>query len=91
MVKRHIIAGMMIVTMFTKSNCSLCEDVRVVLDGLGKQFPLQLREVDITADEALFATYRYRIPVVQFGGVEMSAPIDAEKLRKALQDELAFH
>lgn len=79
---------MMVVTLFTKSECSLCEDVLTALRGLQDRFQLRLELVDITTDEALFAKYRYRIPVVQFGRMELSAPIDPRQLELALQTEL---
>ena len=76
---------MLTVTLFTKTGCSLCDKVKESLDALQNSFPHQLQEVDITQDEALFQKYRYTIPVVQIGKVELAAPITAVQLQQVLQ------
>ncbi|MCA9935910.1 MAG: glutaredoxin family protein [Anaerolineales bacterium] len=72
------------VTLFTKAGCHLCEDVEAALAALQTQYPHKLVTVDITTDEALFARYRFTIPVVRVGDVELSAPITAVQLAQLL-------
>jgi glutaredoxin len=75
---------MITVTLYTKTNCSLCDQVKQLLVELAPQYPHTLREVDITQDEQLFALYRYTIPVVTIGSEQLQAPIDKQMLEQAL-------
>ncbi len=52
------------VTFYTKAGCHLCEEARDMLDDIAAQIEYDLREIDIRSDPALFAEYRYRIPVI---------------------------
>ncbi len=76
---------MLSVTLYTKAGCGLCNEVKDVLEGLQAIQPHQLTEVDITQDAALFAKYRFTIPVVQIGNQLLAAPITAVQLQQALQ------
>jgi hypothetical protein len=72
------------ITLFTKEGCHLCEVVKEELAGLNGRFPHTLHEIDITADADLWQKYRYRIPVLHIGDVELAAPIGREQLEAAL-------
>ncbi|VAW31473.1 hypothetical protein MNBD_CHLOROFLEXI01-930 [hydrothermal vent metagenome] len=76
---------MLSVTLYTKAGCGLCDEVKVVLNGLQASHPHQLIEVDITQDTALFEKYRFTIPVVKVGSQILAAPITAVQLQKTLQ------
>lgn len=71
---------MLEITLYTKNGCGLCEEVKHELAQLQTAVPHHLTEVDITKDEALFATYRYRIPVLQIGTKTLAAPISQPQL-----------
>ena len=73
------------VVLYTKANCTLCDVVKKQLAELQRSLPHSLREVDITGDSATFATYRYRIPVVDVNGDVLEAPIAREDLEVALR------
>lgn len=60
------------VTLLSKPGCHLCEDARALLDELRVDHDFSLEEVDITTDPALFAQYRYEIPVVLQEGTEIA-------------------
>lgn len=77
---------MITVTLFTKPGCGLCDEVKAELDSLQLLFPHQLSEVDITQDSELFDKYRYTIPVVKVGDVELMAPITAVQLQQTLAE-----
>ncbi len=77
---------MLTVTLFTKTGCSLCDDVKSNLELFQATYPHQVQEIDITQDETLFERYRYTIPVVQIGEQELAAPITAVQLQKALRE-----
>ena len=64
---------MHVVTLYAKAGCHLCDEARAYLeDALAdlSQNRLDLREIDIRSDPALFERYRYRIPVITVDGVE---------------------
>ncbi len=51
---------------YTKPKCSLCDEVRIHLNQLKKDFPLEIEEVNILDDPALYERYKYEIPVLSF-------------------------
>jgi glutaredoxin len=58
----------MIVRLYSKPNCCLCDQAKEVLERVRERIPFELVEEDIRADPALFAAYRYDIPVVIIDG-----------------------
>ena len=62
----------MTLTLYSKPGCHLCEDVRTLLEELQPQYGFRIIEIDITSDAALFARYRYDIPVVMRNGDEIA-------------------
>ena len=72
------------VTLYTKEDCSLCDEVRSYLISLEKEVPHSLQEVDINADPALRKRYHERVPVVQIGPYTLEAPISEIDLKVAL-------
>ncbi|WNG48290.1 glutaredoxin family protein [Archangium minus] len=58
----------MIVRLYSKPNCSLCDQAKGVLERLRERIPFDLVEEDIRADPATFAAWRYDIPVVIIDG-----------------------
>ena len=54
-----------IVTLYSRDGCHLCDEARAELQGFDG---IELRELDIDADEALLRTYLERIPVVEIDG-----------------------
>ena len=75
-------------TLYTREECSLCEQAKEILQSLEAEFPHELAEVDIEADPALFKRYHDRIPVVKVGPYTLEAPIEEIHLRVALQSAL---
>ena len=56
------------VELFSKPHCPLCDDAKEILRRVQGQVPFELVEVNIESDPALFARYRYDIPVVHIDG-----------------------
>lgn len=75
---------MLIVTLYTRKECKLCDEVKEHLAALNKDIPHRLAEVDIESDPALHKTYLEKIPVVQVGPYTLVAPITKEQLRMTL-------
>jgi glutaredoxin len=58
------------ITLYSKAGCHLCDQVREYLEDLAADHAVEIQEIDIRRDPALFERYRYRIPVVAVNGVE---------------------
>lgn len=77
----------MIVTLYGKVGCCLCDEARDALEEVAAGITFELREVDILSDPRLFEQYRYRIPVVMVDGREVAeGRISALELASALTE-----
>jgi glutaredoxin len=62
-----------VVTLYGRDGCHLCEEARRSIVALDAELGgIELREVDIEADDRLLASYLERIPVVELDGREVS-------------------
>lgn len=70
----------MIVKLYTTLGCHLCEQALALLTEL--PIDLDIREIEISADEQLLDTYGLRIPVVAITGrnSELDWPFDVAQL-----------
>lgn len=62
----------MILTLYSKPGCHLCEDLRALLDELAPELGCTIEEINIADDPALFGRYRYAIPVLLVDGKEIA-------------------
>jgi glutaredoxin len=62
------------VTLYSKPDCGLCEEVKADLLALQPQIAFGLHEVNIEQEPALFERFRYLIPVVDIEGGELLYP-----------------
>lgn len=62
---------MNVLTLYSKPDCHLCVEARAALLELRSELGFELREVDITTDEALHRAYFERIPVIALGEEEL--------------------
>ncbi|MFN0062246.1 MAG: glutaredoxin family protein [Myxococcaceae bacterium] len=70
------------VELYVKPGCRRCEEVADLLDALRPEVPIRVRVTNIMEDEALWARYRYRVPLVCINGEECFAlQVSAEELR----------
>jgi glutaredoxin len=76
-----------VVTLYAKPGCHLCDEARaVVREGLADR-DVQLKEVDITLDPVLERRYGERIPVVAVDGEELfEYVVDGRALAERLRD-----
>ena len=73
------------VTLYSRPGCHLCEDAADLLERLARRIPLEIAEVNILDDVALFERYKHSIPVVAIaGGPTLLAPIRADELERLL-------
>lgn len=75
---------MLTVTLYTRENCSLCDEVRAELQALQEKFPHRLVTVDIDSDPSLKEKYGALIPVVEVGPYSLKAPITPQALAMTL-------
>jgi glutaredoxin len=75
----------MLLTLYSKPGCHLCEQAEADLRRLARRHPHQLQKVDITQDPVLLARYGERIPVLVIEGREYPAPLSAAMLERALR------
>jgi len=55
-------------TLYTKPECSLCDEARSALERVRTRVPFDLEVLDIGSDPQLVARYGERIPVVLVDG-----------------------
>ena len=74
------------VLLYTKTNCPLCDDAKVLLEVVLQDYNVEIREKDIYEDDDLLERYQLMIPVVEIDGEEIDyGQIDPTKVMKRLQ------
>ena len=71
------------VVLYERAGCHLCDEVRVLLDGmLGEG---RYERIDIETADALILQYGFRVPVITLDGVDrLEAPMTEGELRSLL-------
>lgn len=78
------------VTLYSRRDCSLCDEALALLRDLASKEPFAVEVVDIDADPTLHARYDNAVPVIAVHGREVArAPIRAGALATALRDAFA--
>ena len=73
-----------VVTVYSRPGCHLCDEAKDAIAELAGN-EIELREVDIEADERLLKAYLERIPVVEIEGREVSELVfDRDAFTRAL-------
>lgn len=75
---------MLVVTLYTRSDCELCDQAQKDLESLQKKIPHRLVKVDIDSDPALQSAYGTEIPVVEVGPYKLKAPFTRQALQMTL-------
>ncbi len=75
---------MLNVTLYTRKECTLCDEVKADLNELQSQYPHRLVEVDIESETVLLAKFGLEIPVVEVGPYTLKSPITRQKLQMTL-------
>jgi glutaredoxin len=75
------------VTMYTRPGCHLCEEAKIAIAPLLREFAAELREVNIDEDAILRERYGWDVPVI-FIGTRKPAKhrLDVEEFRRQLHD-----
>jgi len=72
------------VTLFTKKDCSLCDQAKADLAELQAMVPHRLVEVDVETDRLLMERHGEKVPVVEVGAYTLRAPFSQTDLKVAL-------
>ncbi|OGX80016.1 glutaredoxin [Exiguobacterium sp. SH31] len=73
----------MVLTLYRRENCSLCEEALVMLEWLQEDYPFELEQIDITGNALLEEKYLFEIPVVVHEGTLISqGRYDDEKVEE---------
>jgi uncharacterized membrane protein len=75
---------MLTVTLYTRKECHLCDQVKADLESLQATYPHRLVEIDIDSDPILQKAYLVEIPVIEVGPYVLKAPFDKQKLLMTL-------
>lgn len=80
---------MMIVNLYSKIDCPLCEKAKAILHELQKEWNFEMNEIDIYQDDALLEKYQLMIPVVEVDGEELAyGLIHKDFIRKRLLERM---
>jgi glutaredoxin len=72
-------------TLYTKPDCTLCDEARAALERVRTRMPFELEVRDISADPDLAERYGERIPVVLVDGEEAAEfVVDERELESRL-------
>jgi glutaredoxin len=79
-------AGSVIVTLYTREGCHLCDEARAAIAPAIVRVGAELREIDIDDDAELRAMYNDSVPLI-FVGADFFGRyrVDAKKFEKALE------
>ena len=75
---------MLTVTLYTRNECSLCDQAKEDLASLQEKIPHRLVEVDVDSDPAILKKYGEQVPVIEVGPYRLPAPFDKQKLMMTL-------
>ena len=75
------------VVLYGKAGCCLCDEARERLERLRARRWFDLREIDITSDDALHRRFLERIPVIALDGEEIyDFEVDEADLARRLDE-----
>jgi glutaredoxin len=65
-IKRVVIK--MHVTFYTKPNCGLCDEAKLMMQLVQEDYPLTWTEIDIQSDDEIHEKYMLMVPVIEKDG-----------------------
>ncbi len=73
-------------TIYTRRNCHLCDEMKRVVRDVGLTLPLTIEAVDVDQDPVLARRYGTDVPVLVAGERELARHrVTAERLRELLE------
>jgi uncharacterized membrane protein len=68
------------VTLYSRADCHLCEQVQQYLEELNREIPHKLSVIDVDSRTDLQKQYGFNVPVVKVGPYTLKAPIERSDL-----------
>ena len=59
---------MISLTIYSRPGCHLCDEMKAVIERVGRSVPLTVDEIDISRDAELDERYRLEVPVLMVNG-----------------------
>ena len=59
-----------VIEILTKSECSLCDDMKKIVARVLLDYPAKLVMTDIEFDKTLYEKFKERIPILKVNGIE---------------------
>lgn len=73
------------VTLYTRPDCCLCEEMKAVIRAVAARLPLEIEEIDITGKPELEEAYGHEVPVLLIDGRKaFKLRVRERELRKRL-------
>ena len=73
------------VTIYSRPECHLCEEMKAIVQIVGRDMPFDLDEIDISRDPSLEMRYGPEIPVLEIDGKKAAKfRVGEEELRRIL-------
>jgi glutaredoxin len=73
------------VTIYSRPDCHLCEEMKAIVEIVGRDVSFHLEEVDISGDPSLEARYGQESPVLEVEGKKAAKyRVGEEELRRIL-------
>ncbi len=80
-------AAPLVVTLYTRAGCHLCDEAKQQMAPLLAEFGAALREIDVDSDPALRERYTNDVPVIFLGERKVAKHrVDLAQLRRQLRD-----
>ncbi|MBL7959813.1 glutaredoxin family protein [bacterium] len=77
-----------VIEIFSKPECHLCDEAKDALKKAKKYFNLEIIEINIEENQEYFEKYRYDIPVIRINGRKaFKHKLDAAQLKMRLEKE----
>jgi hypothetical protein len=74
------------VVLYGKPDCHLCDEMKAVVDEVGREVAFALEVVDVNGDPALLERYGHEVPVLTIDGRKaFKVRVDAHALRRRLR------
>jgi hypothetical protein len=74
--------------LYGKPECHLCDEMKAVVDEVGREIAFTLEVVDVNGDPALLGRYGHEVPVLTIDGRKaFKFRVDAQALRRRLRHE----
>jgi glutaredoxin len=78
------------ITLYTRGNCCLCEEMKEVIRRAAEKTPLDLEEIDVDSAPHLAAKYGDEVPVLFIDGRKaFKYRLTVDELKKRLEREIA--